>query len=113
MNILFLCTANFNRSRTAQDFYRSTRTDHQFESAGLSQKYCQKYGTTLCTLELLRWADKIFVMEQAHAQRIAEHVGELYLCKVEVLNIEDVYSYMQRELIEKLTSHERLQFLSS
>lgn len=112
MNILFLCTANLNRSRTAEDFFSSTCAAHQYKSAGLSQKYCQKYGTTLCTIELLTWADKIFVMEDMHVQRIAEHAGESYLNKLEVLNVDDVYKYMQRELIEKLLANDKLRFLS-
>lgn len=113
MNILFLCTANLNRSRTAEDFYHSNSPKHQFKSAGLSQKYCQKYGTNLCTIELLEWSDKIFVMEEMHVQRIAEHGGGSYLNKIEVLNIDDIYQYMQPELIEKLTSNEKLLFLST
>ena len=111
MNILFLCTANLNRSRNAADYFSSNGAGHHYKSAGLSQKYCQKYGTTLCTIELLRWADKIFVMEDIHVQRIAEHAGESYLYKIEVLNIDDVYQYMQSDLIELLTSDKRLRFL--
>jgi predicted protein tyrosine phosphatase len=111
MNILFLCTANLNRSRTAEDFYRSICTQHEFRSAGLSKKLCEKFGTNLCTIDLLSWADKIFVMQDMHVQRIVTHVGDLYLDKVEVLNIEDVYSYMQQELIDKIKSNVRLQFL--
>ena len=112
MNILFLCTANLHRSRTAEHFFRSINLNHEFKSAGLSQKYCQKYGTTLCSLELLDWADKIFVMEDVHVQRLVEHVGELYTHKIEVLNFQDVYQYMQSELIDKLKSNEKLQFLN-
>jgi predicted protein tyrosine phosphatase len=112
MNILFLCTANQHRSRTAETLYRANCPNHHFKSAGLSQKYCQKYSTTLCTIELLVWADKVFVMEAMHQQRIAEHAGESYLNKLEVLNIEDIYQYMQPALLEKLQSNEKLQFLT-
>ncbi len=112
MNILFLCTSNLNRSRTAEDFFRSTCAAHQYKSAGLSQKYCQKHGTTLCTTELLEWADKVFAMEEMHVQRLAEHGGLSYLSKLEVLNIEDVYQYMQPELVEKLVANDKLSFLN-
>ncbi len=56
MNILFLCTANLNRSRTAEDFYRSTSAADQYRSAGLSQKYCQKYSynSFFVIIELLK-----------------------------------------------------------
>jgi predicted protein tyrosine phosphatase len=112
MNILFLCTSNLNRSRTAEDFFKSTCAAHQYKSAGLSQKYCKKHGTTLCTIELLNWAHKIYVMEDMHVQRIAENAGQSYLSKLEVLNIEDVYQYMQPELVEKLVANDKLSFLN-
>ncbi len=112
MNILFLCTSNLNRSRTAEDLFRTTCATHQYKSAGLSHKYCLKHGTTLCTIEMLAWADRIFVMEDMHVQRIAEHAGESYLNKLEVLNIDDVYQYMQPELIEALLANDKLRFLN-
>ena len=111
MNILFLCTSNKNRSKTAEDFYRVSCKHHEFKSAGLSQKYCLRYGSTLCSIEMLSWADIVFVMQEFHKKRIAEHGGESYLKKIEVLHIQDIYSYMQLELLEKLRSHEKLQFL--
>jgi protein-tyrosine-phosphatase len=49
MNILFLCTANLHRSRTAEDYFKSLDSTHTFKSAGLSEKYC----TQLCSVELL------------------------------------------------------------
>jgi len=102
--MLFLCTANMHRSRTAEDYFREQYPQHHFKSAGLSEKYCQKYGTRLCTIELLDWADKIYVMEHMHSERIAKYAGEQYLQKVVVLGIEDVYQYMQPELIRCLLS---------
>ena len=39
------------------------------------------------------------------------HVAR-YLFKIEVLNIEDIYQYMQPEFIEKLKSNVHLQFIS-
>lgn len=113
MNILFLCTANQHRSRTAEKFYSAKFPNYSFKSAGLSQKYCEKLGTTLCSSEILTWADLIFVMEKMHKDRIAEHTGDLHLNKVTVLYIEDIYQYMQPELLDKLQSHEQLSFLNS
>ena len=103
MNILFLCTANMHRSRTAEDYFKKQHPDFEFKSAGLSEKYCKQYGSTLCTVDLLNWADKIFVMEPMHVDRISEYAGKQYLQKVEVLNIEDVYKYMQPELINRFS----------
>ena len=112
MKILFLCTANMHRSRSAEDLFKSLKSEHVFQSAGLSEKYCAKYGSRLCTIELLNWAEKIYVMEPQHIERITEHVGESYLAKIEILHIEDIYQYMQPELVDKLTSSPQLQFLS-
>ncbi|MDJ1482216.1 protein tyrosine phosphatase [Cytophagaceae bacterium YF14B1] len=102
MNILFLCTANKNRSRTAEDYFREHYPQHQFRSAGLSQRLCEKEGTTLVTDQMLEWADRIFVMEAHHQERIQQYTGILYLHKINVLGIEDIYTYMQVELVTLL-----------
>ena len=108
MNILFLCTANLHRSRTAEDYFKSLKVSHVFKSAGLSEKYCKQHDTRLCTVELLKWADKVFVMEKIHLQRIRDNTDENYVSKIEVLNIDDIYQYMQLELLEKLKSKVQL-----
>jgi len=111
MNILFLCTANIQRSRTGEDHFRENYPKHTYKSAGLSEKYCKQHGTTICTTELLDWADKVFVMEPMHTQRISDYAGKHFLNKIETLDIEDIYQYMQPELVEILDLHDRLQFL--
>lgn len=99
LNILFLCTANKQRSRTAQELLSAVNRTHQYKSAGLSLKYVNKAGTTLCTVEMLSWADKIYVFQNAHIERIKEYTGEKYLSKITNLKIEDDYKYFQRELV--------------
>ncbi|MCG9732340.1 hypothetical protein L1D44_21400 [Shewanella sp. Isolate13] len=99
MNILFLCTANKQRSKTAEELFRAANKSNQYKSAGLSAKYVGKAGATLCTPELLEWADKIYVFEVAHIERIQEHTGDKYLAKITNLQIEDKYQYFQRELV--------------
>lgn len=111
MKILFLCTANIQRSRTAEDHFRENYPEHTYKSAGLSEKYCKQHGTTVCTTELLDWADKVFVMETMHLQRIEEYAGKHYLDKVENLVIEDIYQYMHPALLQLLDAHEKLLFL--
>lgn len=111
MNILFLCTANIHRSRSAEDYFKSLESEHVFQSAGLSRKYCAKYGSRLCTVELLEWAEKIYVMEPQHVKRITENVGERYLPKIKILYIDDIFQYMQPELLTELKTHIELQFL--
>jgi predicted protein tyrosine phosphatase len=75
---------------------------HVFQSAGLSEKYCSKYGTRLCTLDLLDWADRIYVMESMHASRVVDNAGEHYLEKIMILDIDDIYQHMQPELLDEL-----------
>ena len=99
MNILFLCTANIQRSKTAEEVFRAANNNHQYKSAGLSAKYVEKANSTLCTKEMLLWADQIYVFEQQHIDRIKKHTSDIYLPKITNLNIPDVYQYFQRELV--------------
>lgn len=99
MNILFLCTANKQRSKTAEELFGAADKSNQYKSAGLSSKYVAKAGSTLCTTELLEWAEQIFVFETAHIIRIQEHTGDNFLSKITNLHIEDKYQYFQRELV--------------
>ena len=61
-HILFICTANVDRSRTAEDLYRE---DDRYEvrSAGVAP-----FATVPLTRELLLWADRIFVMNEGEDQ---------------------------------------------
>jgi protein-tyrosine phosphatase len=52
---------------------------------------------------MLRWADRIFVMEKRHRDRIMERFGEtLTDKKIIILNILDDFEYMDEELIDTL-----------
>lgn len=109
MNILFLCTSNVHRSKTAEIFFAGLGLPHEFRSAGLSAKYCKKNNSVLCNTEMLKWADWIFVMEDSHHARICEHTGDEFALKIKVLDIPDNFAYMQPELIslikEKFEKH--------
>tara|TARA_R110002049_G_scaffold1346_1_gene10231 strand:+ start:13120 stop:13446 length:327 start_codon:yes stop_codon:yes gene_type:complete len=102
VKILFICSANKQRSRTAEDYFSSKHEDHDFSSAGTNIKICRKEGTTELTEELLQWADKVFVMEKRHLDQIQKHTGSEYYKKITVLNIPDIYKYYDAELIEIL-----------
>jgi predicted protein tyrosine phosphatase len=56
--ILFICTANVDRSRTAEDLYRGDPR-YEVRSAGTAP-----FATTPVTRELLQWADRVFVMSE-------------------------------------------------
>ncbi|MDN3414502.1 hypothetical protein [Pseudoalteromonas sp. APC 3250] len=99
MNILFLCTANVQRSKTAEELFQVLYPENTYKSAGLSAKYVTKAGSTLCTEGLLKWADKIYVFEQAHIERIEQYTKSRYVHKVTNLDIPDEYCYFQKELV--------------
>ena len=99
---LFICTANIQRSKTAEHHFQIAYPQHQFQSAGLNQRICEQYGITLVNVEMLAWADRIWVMEQRHLARIKEHTQDQFLHKITVLHIEDIYPYNSPELIRVL-----------
>lgn len=106
MKVLFLCTSNINRSKTCEDYFRKFKPRHEYKSAGLSYKNCERYGSIICTHELLSWADMIFVFEQMHIDRIREHHDnpETFR-KIVNLDIEDIYQYMSQPLVKVISSH--------
>lgn len=96
-NILVVCGRNKKRSRTAEQIFRN---DSRFNirSVGLSPKSKRKI-----TEQDLNWADLIFVMEVEHRARISGDYRHLQLPKIEVLNIEDDFEFMDEELVQLLT----------
>lgn len=103
MKILFVCSANKDRSRTAEDYFHERHPDFEFESAGTNKKICDQLGTQALTEELLDWADEIFVMENKHREWIRSNNIRKFDKKIRVLGIEDVYTYGQKELINILS----------
>ena len=94
MRLLFLCSRNQWRSPTAEKVYQN---DPRFEvrSAGLS-------ASARCRVseKLLRWADRVLVMEHEHKQRLREQFPEVVRdLRVEVLDIPDDYEFMNPELV--------------
>lgn len=97
MNILFVCSRNKWRSRTAETIFKNSQ-DHIVKSAGTENEARIKV-----TEKLVNWADLIFVMEKKHKIRLKDKFGSL-LDRKEVINldIQDDYKYMDPELIEIL-----------
>lgn len=110
-NILFVCSANKQRSKTAEDYFSTLYTHLNFASCGTNINLCNNEGTTAITPELTAWADIIFVMENKHAHKI-KHLLDNTLAKVIVLNIRDVYKYYQKELLDILSEKTRTYLLS-
>ena len=96
--VLFICSANKDRSRTAEDYFSEKFTSYQFDSAGTNRKICNQLGTNFINQDQLACADVIYAMEQKHLQAIKTLFGNSYSNKIEVLNIKDVYRYGSAEL---------------
>lgn len=102
MNVLFVCSSNLHRSKTAQDYCKQEFSGCQFQSAGTNQKSCTKHKTTFLSEEMLEWASVVYVMETHHLNLINEATAFSYNSKMVVLGVPDVYTYWQDELIREL-----------
>jgi len=95
--VLFVCTANLQRSPTAEELFKDWQGEWETRSAG-TDPVC---GRTPITQELVNWADLIICMEPEHAEFIKSHFN----CpagKLQVLNVEDRYYRNDPELIAEL-----------
>lgn len=55
------------------------------------------------SVEMIEWADAIFVMEAVHKQKLSKQFnGPLKGKRIIVLGIPDEYDYMQKELVQLL-----------
>ena len=97
MNILFVCSRNNWRSPTAESIYKG-RQDHIVRSAGTEPSAKIKVSA-----KDILWADLIFAMEKKHKQRLLDKFPtETEHKKIIILDIEDEYTYMDKELIEMI-----------
>jgi predicted protein tyrosine phosphatase len=109
-NILFICSANKDRSKTAEDYFSEQYPKFSFDSAGTNKKICNQLGTNYIEEHQLNWADKIYVMESKHSRTINDRYGSKFNNKIIILNIKDVYQYGSSELIEVLKNKQLLNF---
>ena len=108
MNVLFVCSRNKWRSRTAETIFKADQS-HEFRSAGTENDARIKVNE-----KLINWADLIFVMEKRHKQRLQDRFDQLLNDKkIVILDIEDNYQYMDEELIETLKTSVTPYLLSS
>lgn len=96
--ILFICSANKDRSKTAEDYFAELHSTFNFISAGTNKKICNQLGTNYLTKEEQELADEIYVMEHKHLKAIKEDFGNSYSTKISILNIKDIYCYGDKEL---------------
>ncbi len=96
--ILFVCTANVDRSRTAEDLYRDDPR-YEVRSAGTAS-----FATTPLTRELLQWADRVFVMcerEDRHRTMIKLRFPDVDRPVID-LDIEDRWVRGDPELVRRM-----------
>jgi predicted protein tyrosine phosphatase len=99
LKILFVCTANRMRSKTAEKIYKN---DERFmvKSAGVAD-----FADVPLNLELLNWADYVIVMEEMHIEWIRQSYPRFFLRKHEkilCLDIPDIYNFMEEDLVIKI-----------
>ncbi len=97
INVLFICSRNQWRSPTAEQLWRR-HPIVSARSAGTSPN-----ARHHVSVEDVRWADVIMVMEEKHKSRlVAEFTGLLDNKPIHVLDIPDEYKFMDPELVEML-----------
>lgn len=87
---------NMERSPTAEQLYRN---DPRLEvrSAGVRSQANRRVSEAD-----LRWADVVFVMENEHKAWIQTRFAGIPLPRIDVLDIPDVFGYMDPQLQEML-----------
>jgi predicted protein tyrosine phosphatase len=94
LKILFICTANKMRSKTAEEIYKNDKR-FMVKSAGVAD-----FAEVPVNLELLIWADYIVVMEEMHIEWLSEFYPITYANKkIFCLDIPDIYNFMEPELV--------------
>ena len=95
IKVLFVCSANVDRSPTAEYVYASHK-DLEVKSAGTAN-----YARVPLSVNLLQWADVILCMEERHKQIIEQKYPDAVSNKnLECLDIPDRYEYKSPPLIK-------------
>lgn len=93
--VLFVCTANIDRSPTAEELLKGVE-GFEVQSAGVWFNARKRISE-----DLIEWADIIFVMEEFHKEVITALKPDA-ADKIVVLNIPDIYPRGDPELINIL-----------
>ena len=97
--LLFVCSQNRLRSPTAEAVFS------EYEGVEAIGAGTNADAETPVSGDLIEWADIIFVMEKVHKTKISQKFKPLLKEKrLVVLDVPDVYEWMQPELIQLLKS---------
>ncbi len=91
--LLFICTANWQRSPTAEALFKNSR-NYEAKSAGTSP-----IAERPITSQAIKWADIIFCMEDLHKNYILENFPEAKNKKIIILNLPNIYLKNDPELV--------------
>lgn len=95
--LLFVCSENRLRSPTAEAVF------NEYENVDAIGAGTNSDAETPVSGDLIEWADVILVMEKTHKNKIGKKYNALLKGKpLLVLDIPDIYEYMQPELIQLL-----------
>ena len=95
--LLFICSRNEWRSRTAETIFRN-RQGFVVKSAGTANN-----ARIRVNAKLLKWADLVLVMEIKHQRYLLSHFpGEMKYKELLLLDIPDEFRYMDEELVAEL-----------
>jgi len=98
--VLFVCTANIDRSKTAEDLYEG---DPRFEvkSCGVAP-----FAQVVVTRELLEWADFVFVMNETEDHHVTAIKRRFPAFSKQVidLDVEDRWKRGHPELVKLIIS---------
>jgi predicted protein tyrosine phosphatase len=93
MKVLFICNQNQNRSKTAEELFK---TKFDTKSAGLFNEHP-------VSEKEIAWADLICVMTDEQRAEIASRFPKQYMKKrIVSLDIPDAYHYYDPELVDLL-----------
>lgn len=92
-HLLFVCTANRQRSPTAADLFTA---DERYEARSCG---VQAHQGTMCDEELVEWADIIFCMQRWHRDALMRNIPGAADKRIEVLDIPDVYRRGESRLV--------------
>lgn len=97
LKILFICSQNKWRSRTAEHIFKN-KAGWTVRSAGTDRA-----ARIRLNANHVRWAEVIFVMEDKHKSRLIRHFRpQLKEQEIIVLDIPDEYQYLDPDLIDIL-----------
>jgi len=94
MRLLFICSANLNRSPTFQKWFEEQHPEFDVKSSGCWHGYPDRVDA-----ELLQWADWIFVMDISHKKHLHRMYPEC-MGKLRVVGVSDQYDWNARELLD-------------